>query len=137
MFQKILVPVDLAHTETLAKALQVAADLALASGGTVVYAAITASQPNEVAPNPDAFAAKLDSFVADQKAEHKIEAEAMPLLSNDPEREIADGVLEAAAQAGADLVVMASHIPGWFEHIFHSNAGYVACHSPISVFVVR
>jgi len=43
----------------------------------------------------------------------------------------------AAKEAGCDLVVMASHVPGFREHILSSNAGYVASHAPISVFVVR
>ena len=38
---------------------------------------------------------------------------------------------------GVDLVVMASHVPGFREYIFHSNAGFLASHTDLSVFVVR
>ena len=46
-------------------------------------------------------------------------------------------LLDAVNETGADLVVMASHVPGVLEHIFSSNAGYVARHAKVSVFVVR
>ena len=36
-----------------------------------------------------------------------------------------------------DLVVMASHIPGIRDYVFHSNAGFLASHTDLSVFVVR
>ena len=48
------------------------------------------------------------------------------------------GILEREVEAqGADLVVMASHVPGLLDHIFTSNAGHVATHSAASVFIVR
>ena len=41
------------------------------------------------------------------------------------------------ASVGADLVIMASHVPGMLEHIFSSHGGYIAQHAKVSVFVVR
>jgi len=32
---------------------------------------------------------------------------------------------------------MASHEPGFFEHIFSSHGGYIAQHAKVSVLVVR
>jgi nucleotide-binding universal stress UspA family protein len=32
---------------------------------------------------------------------------------------------------------MGSHVPGFAEHLFSSNAGYLASHTDISVFIVR
>lgn len=40
-------------------------------------------------------------------------------------------------ELGVGLVVMASHVPGFREYIFHSNAGFLASHTDLSVFVVR
>ena len=51
MTKKILVPVDLAHTEKLEKALNTAADLARGTGAEIVYAGVAQSQPSEVAHN--------------------------------------------------------------------------------------
>ena len=62
---------------------------------------------------------------------------AMPMVSHDTTIELSTLLLDCAERTGADLIVMASHTPGWLEHVFHSNAGYIACHAPVSVFVVR
>jgi len=40
-------------------------------------------------------------------------------------------------EAGADLVVMASHVPNVTDYIWPSHGGWVAEHSDASVFVVR
>jgi nucleotide-binding universal stress UspA family protein len=45
--------------------------------------------------------------------------------------------MKAIDKIGADLVVMASHKPGFLEHIFSSHGGYIAQHATCSVFVVR
>ncbi|MGD8310649.1 MAG: hypothetical protein PVG98_14530 [Chromatiales bacterium] len=45
--------------------------------------------------------------------------------------------MEAVDDIGADLVVMASHIPDVVDYIWPSNGGKVAGHSDASVFVVR
>ena len=44
---------------------------------------------------------------------------------------------KAIEEVGADLVVMATHIPGAAEHLFASHGGSVAAHAKISVFLVR
>ena len=46
-------------------------------------------------------------------------------------------LVELADRVDADLIVMASHIPGLADYVFSSNAGYLASHSKLSVFVVR
>lgn len=46
-------------------------------------------------------------------------------------------LIKAAEDLGVELIVMTSHVPGFIEHIFASNAGYVASHAKCSVYVVR
>ena len=67
MYTHIMVPVDLAHTETLGKALQTAADLAKHYSCPVTYVGVTMSAPTSVAHNPEEFAAKLETFVSPEE----------------------------------------------------------------------
>ena len=63
--------------------------------------------------------------------------EAHTETSHDPTIDLDDVLEKASEKLGADLIVMASHVPGFAERIFASNAGYLASHSHASVFVVR
>lgn len=137
MYTKIMVPVDLAHVERLDKALTTAADLAKHYGVSVCYVGVTAATPGQVAHNPKEYNAKLEQFGAQQASRHGIEATTRTILSHDPAVDLDQALLRALGDTGADLVVMASHVPGLAEHIFASNAGYVASHAKVSVFVIR
>ncbi len=46
-------------------------------------------------------------------------------------------ILRAAAEIGADLIVMASHRPELADYLLGSNATYVVQHAKCSVLVVR
>ncbi len=137
MFNRIMAPVDLAHTETLGKALMVTADMARQYGAGVVYVGVTAATPGKVAHNPAEFAEKLDAFAKSQALTLGIAAEAHAVVSHDPTTDVDDALLKAVGETGADLVVMASHVPGLTEYIWPSNGGKIASHSSASVFVVR
>ncbi|MEM7718374.1 MAG: universal stress protein [Pseudomonadota bacterium] len=137
MFKKIMLPVDLKHVDQLSKALGIGADMAAHYGAEAHMVGVTQSGPTEVAPTPKAFSEKLATFAADQSNALGCSFRAHTEVSHDPSVDL-DKVLEAAAdKIGADLIIMASHVPGFAEHIFASNAGYLASHASISVFVVR
>jgi nucleotide-binding universal stress UspA family protein len=137
MYSSIMVPIDLAHLDKMGKELEVAADLAKHYGAQIHYVAVTTAAPSEVAHNPAEFAEKLQQFVAGQAATHGINAQAHPLTSHDPTADLDATLRHAEEVIGVDLVVMASHIPGFAEHIFSSHGSYIASHSKLSVFVVR
>jgi len=137
MFSKIMIPVDLAHKEQLEKALAVTASLVRQHNAEAHIVGVTTSAPTPIAKSPEAFAAKLGEYAADISAKHGVTFIAHSEISHDPTIDL-DDVLERAAHAiGADLIVMASHVPGFADRIFASNAGYLASHSDLSVFVVR
>ena len=137
MFKTIMVPVDLRHASTLEKSLAVAASLARLNGATPHLVGVTQTGPTEVAPTPEAFGDKLKAFADDQSRLLGVAFEAHTETSHDPTIDL-DEVLETAAEKlGADLIVMGSHVPGFADHIFASNAGYLASHASMSVFVVR
>jgi nucleotide-binding universal stress UspA family protein len=137
MLEKIMVPVDLAHLDGLHKALGLAAEMAKSHDAEVVYVGVYSSLPEAGGPTPDKFPEALKAFANEQAGKHGIKAAGYPVFSHDTTAELTSLLLDAAEDTGADTIVMASHIPGWIEHIFHSNAGYIASHATISVFVVR
>jgi nucleotide-binding universal stress UspA family protein len=137
MYNKIMIPVDLGHTEQLGKALTVAADLAKSYGAEAHIVGVTMSAPTEIAHTPSEFSEKLSAYAAEQSNALGVTFKPHTELSHDPTIDLDDVLANAAKSMGADLIVMASHIPGMAEYVFSSNAGYVASHSSLSVFVVR
>ena len=137
MYKKIMVPVDLAHIERLDKAITTAADLAQHYAIPICFVGVTAETPTEVAHSPKEFADKLEAFGAGQSKKHGLAIDTAAYPSHDPAADLDKTLIAAAEDSGADLIVMASHVPGLPEHIFASNAGAVASHAEVSVFVVR
>ena len=136
MYKKIMVPVDLRHTEKLEKALATAADLSKLYRSAVQLVGVTASAASEVAHNPQEFSTRLAEYAAAEGAKYGCDFAAHAIVSPDPAIDLDDTLGREAHDIGADLIIMASHVPGFAEHIFSSNAGYLASHTEISVFVV-
>lgn len=139
MYSKILVPVDLAHTDQMWKALNIAIDLAQKYNASLCYITITNSTPSSAAGNPKELEQKLDTFAREQGKSHGIDTESIMVLTADTSVELERRILEAIESTGADLVVMDSHVPGIGDrlHFIRSNSANVVKHSSVSVFVVR
>lgn len=137
MYSKIMVPVDLGHTDKLDKAIKVAADLSGHYGAPVCFVGVTASPPSAVAHSSEEYAQKLEAYATEQGRAQGLSIATKTVISHDPARDLDDRLGEAAHELGADLIVMASHVPNFAEHIFASNAGYLASHVDTSVFIVR
>lgn len=137
MFRKIMMPIDLGHTEKLEKARRTGADLAKQYHVPICYVAVTAATPGALGHNPEEFAAALDAFAKSEAARFNIAAECKAIVSHDPTIDLDSALLSAVNDVGADLVVMASHIPNIADHLWPSNGGTIASRSAASVFVVR
>jgi len=137
MFDTIMVPVDLRHVPALGKALTIAADMAKAYGATVVYVGITSPEPGDLGHNPAEYDRKLQEFAAEQAQSGRHQARAHMIVANDPAIDIDRKLSEAVDELGADLVVMATHIPNLTDFIWASHGGHLASHSKASVFLVR
>ena len=137
MYRTIAVPVDLEHVDRLSKALATAVDLAKHYGATLHYVGATTEAPGPVAQDPDGFKARLDAFALAESGKHGIDVRARTIVSLDLAVDLDRQLRDTFEAIGADLVVMASHVPGIKEHVFSSNAGWIASHSPMSVLVVR
>ena len=137
MYQTIVVPVALAHTDLLDKALATAADLAKHYRATLHMVAVTSPEASEVAHTPDEFTSRLQAFAREQADAHGVAFESHAIVTPDPSVELDRRLDEYIHEIGADLVVMGSHVPGFRDYVFASNAGFLASHTDVSVFVVR
>lgn len=137
MYQRILVPVDLAHLESLSKALDTAADLANQYNADLCYVGVTGTAPSNIAPSPEAFSKKLEAFAKQQQAKHGRPSQARSYQASDPVASVDDLVLKAVDECHCDLLVMATHDPKKLDAILPSNGSKIAKHTQSSVFLVR
>ena len=137
MYSNIMVPLDLAHESTVEKAIKVAADIGKLYGAKVSLVGVTASTPSSVAHNEQEFSEKLAQFAQSKSSEHGLELDCRAVHNNDPAVELDDALADACEAMGADLVVMASHVPNFMDHFFKSNASRLVAHTSISVMIVR
>ncbi|AVO38189.1 universal stress protein [Pukyongiella litopenaei] len=137
MFSKIMVPVDLTHGGKLGRALEVAADLARHYGAEICYVAVTAATPGPLAHNPKEFAARLDDFARSEADRRGVTATSHSVVSHDPAVDLDTALLAARKETGADLVVMASHVPGIADWLVPNHGGHMAQHAGVSVMIVR
>lgn len=137
MYSKIMVPVDLAHLEALERSLQVAADMARHYDAEICYVSVTANTPGPVARTPAEYEQKLAAFAAEQARRHGQPASSRVLVSHDPTADLEQILVRTADEIGADLVLMATHLPHKVDAIMPSHGDKVAKHSDVSVFLVR
>ncbi len=137
MYKTIMIPVDLAHQDRLEKALATGADMAKLYGSSVYLVGVTISAPSAVAHTPEEYSEKLKAYAAAQSVVRGVTFNAVTEIAHDPTIDLDATLEKACKEIGADLVVMASHVPNFGDHFWSSNAGYLTSHSSISVFVVR
>ncbi|RVT84151.1 universal stress protein [Rhodobacteraceae bacterium CCMM004] len=137
MFHKIMVPVDLAHTDRLDRALSCAADLARSHGAAVTYVGVTGAVPGAVAHTPQEYAEKLAAFARAEADARGIDTHAHAVTSHDPAVDLDKTLLKAVRDTGADLVVMATHVPNVTDYVWAAHGADVAAHTDASVFLVR
>jgi len=140
MFQKILVPVDLADPDFVKPALDTAVELARSSGGAVRLVNVIPMTPVMLAEYvpPD--------FDVQQRGSAE---EALAVIAKDSGLEAAKvstvvrqggiyhEVLEEAKVFGCDVIVMSSHRPAMKTYFLGSNAGHMVRYAKCSVLVVR
>ncbi len=137
MYKHIMIPVDLAHVDKSETALAVVADLAKHYDAPVTYVAITSNVPSAIAHNPEEFATKLADFAKEQGAHRGHRTAAHSVVSHDPAVDLDKKLVGAVDEIGADLIVMATHIPNMADMLLPSHGGALARHTDASVFLVR
>ncbi len=141
MHKSILLPVDLNHTESLGKAVEVAVHFARTSGARLHVVTVVPGFGLPVVASyfPEDFEQKalasakqaLDRFVA------KNVPKGLPVQPIVAHGTVYDEILRCAAELGVDLIVMASHRPEMQDYLLGSNASTVVRHAKCSVLVVR
>ncbi len=137
MFKLMMIPVDLRHTDQLQKALDLSADIAKHYDVPVCYVGVAGDVPTSIAHNAAEFEQKFRAFADEQAAKHGIKADCKVFIGHDLVTDVDDVLLKAVDEIGADLVVMASHVPTITDYIWPSNGGKIAAHTKASVFIVR
>jgi len=132
-----MIPVDLSHAEKSQTALAVAADLAAHYNAPVTYVATTANTPGAVARTPEEFADKLATFAKEQGELHGHRTAAHSIVSHDPTSDLDKKLAGAVSDIGADLIVMATHIPNMADMLLPSHGGALSRHTDASIFLVR
>jgi nucleotide-binding universal stress UspA family protein len=140
MFKTIVVPIDLADVAVAKPALDVAIELARASGGDLRLVTVRSLMPvtyMEYVPVDFDATAK-----AEAETELKVLAASLALPKNKVSTVVRVGsvygeVLEEAKASGADLIVVGSHRPSMATYLIGSNAGTIVRHATCSVLVVR
>ena len=140
MYNKILVPVDLADTDLAKPAINTAVEMARNSNGSVRLVNVLAMTPVMLAEYvpPD--------FDVQQR---KSAEEALTIIAREcgldagrvsatvRQGGIYHEVLEEAKSFNANLIVMSSHRPAMRTYFLGSNAGHVVRYAKCSVLVVR
>jgi nucleotide-binding universal stress UspA family protein len=140
MYQKILVPIDLADLDFAKPALTTAVALAQSTGGLVRLMNVIPMTPVMLAEYvpPD--------FDVQQRGSAEESLETVARESGYDSAKVSTvvrqggiyhEVLEEAKTFGADLIVMSSHRPAMKTYFLGSNAGHMVRYAKCSVLVVR
>ncbi|MFC4352626.1 universal stress protein [Fodinicurvata halophila] len=136
MYKTIIVPIDLMHAERIQPMIQAARRLE-GEGATLILT-------NVIEDVPSFMEAQLPAGVIDRlKEQARLQLEELA-EGNAPGCEIevrpgqpAAEILELARERGADLIVIASHQPGFGDFLIGSTAARVVRHADCSVHVIR
>ena len=141
MFARILFPVDLEEESSWQKSMPTVVNLRQAFGSELHVLTITPEWPQGMfrlglpADIERRFAAaaaeRLDAFVREHIPE------GVAVTKHVRVGRVYRMILEAAAEIGADLIVMASHRPEMGDYLIGANASRVVRHADVSVLVIR
>lgn len=136
MYSRILVPIDL-HDDAKARAMIDAARQLRGQDGQIVLLHVVEDIPTYVA-------VELPSGILTDQKEESIRRLEELSLREDLQAVIdvrigqpAPAILAAADEHGSDVVVIASHRPGFQDYLIGSTAARVVRHAKCSVLVIR
>lgn len=137
MDRTIIVPIDLSQEDSGAKALAKARQID--SDAKLILLYVTAPIPTYVATQIPADVLKAQADEAHKRLSALAERTGVTsntdlmVRSGHPGREI----VSCAEEASAELIVIASHDPGWGDFLLGSVAAFVVRHAHCSVLVLR
>jgi universal stress protein F len=136
MYRKILVPIEVGSMDRGERALRKAAAL-LDEGGEIVLLNVVEDVPAYV--RVDLPVELIENALEDGR--RKLEALSLktgiPTIAEVQRGPPANGILTAAGEHGADLIIIASHIPDLSNYFIGATADRVVRHAKCSVLVER
>lgn len=137
MFKHIMIPVDMAHEENMDRAAKAAVDMAKINDAKLTMVSISggplAGKEHSSRTTPE----MVETYAKQQAEKHDLEIGTHVLDAHDVSVDLDRKLLDAIEKIDADLVVMATHQPGWLDYLVNSHGGRLASHAPVSVLVVR
>lgn len=140
LYSNILVSIDLEEPSSWVKAVPVGLALAKSFGATITLCTVV---PDRVAIQDGAQWSRLSYQALLDSAKARLALLAEELRGETPMEvqvgmgSIYGGILDRAEEAGADLIVLASHRPAMRDWLIGANASRVVRHARCSVLVVR
>jgi nucleotide-binding universal stress UspA family protein len=136
MYSRILVPIDL-HDDAKAKSMIDAARKLRVESGQVVLLHVVEDIPTYVAVELPSgiLASQKDESI--RRLEELSRREDLNAAIDVRIGQPASAILEAAEEHSADIIVIASHRPGFQDYLIGSTAARVVRHSKCSVLVIR
>lgn len=138
MYSHILIAVDLDQPGSWAEAVPAAVDLARCYSARLTICSVVRDLKATVEAewSPIGYREMLDSAKV-RLAELASGVGDMPVGVEVGTGTIPGGILEVAGRVGADLIVLASHVPGMKDHFWAGAAARVARRAECSVLIVR
>ncbi|WP_323797621.1 universal stress protein [Nisaea sp.] len=141
MYKSILLPIDLEHDSSWAKALPVALEMVQAFNGTLHLVSVVpkVGMPAISMYLPEDFETKALQHAAEHLHAFAVEKipEGVRGQSHVAHGVIREEIAKAAEKLGCDLIIMAPHRPEMTDFLISPATSYVVSHTKRSVLVVR
>lgn len=140
MFNRILVPVDLADETSTARSVAVAEELAEKHGAELHVLSVVPSYSMPIVGSyfPEDHERETLQRVKEALADFtEKRSTSVEIRGHVAKGTIYDEIMKVADQLAVDLIVMASHRPELKDYLLGPNAARVVRHAKQSVFVVR
>ncbi len=138
MYRSIVIAAALFNEGATTRAALKKAQKLLDTGGKVTLVHVIDEVPGYVAAAiPKEHMTARRSEVEDQLAAIAAEADGLDVSTIIREGQPSASILGAAQEAGADLIMIASHKPGLSDYFIGSTAARIVRHAPVSVLVTR
>jgi universal stress protein F len=136
MSKTVIVPIHLAHTERAGPMLAAAKQLGGAEN-TIVLVNVIEDVPGYVAAEMPAGFQEQATDAARKELRAIARDAGMELPVEVRRGHAANAILEVAQERKADVIVIASHLPGMQDYFLGSTAARVVRHATCSVYVIR
>ena len=136
MYKKIVVPVDLAHTDRAGTMIEAAKKLA-DDDAQIILTNVIEEMPSHIAAElPGAYAEKSKS-TALKELQRIVQEAGFDVEIDVRVGQPAKAILAVADNNEADAIVIASHRPGLQDYLLGSTAARVVRHAECTVVVIR